>query len=459
MIRKIMYKKIHNLWKKGKTKSEISRMLNHTRKTIAKVINTVESGKKIPEKKPHPKILDEHKDKINEWIEEGFTSVRIHEELKRKGVKVGYSTVKDFVKPLKKKKKIFIKIITKPGEEGQVDFGDVGFTLDNNGRRRKTYVFNMRLSYSRLDYVEKIYDQKIKTFIQCHINAFKYFKGVPKYIKIDNLKAGVTKADLHEPVYQAQYQNLAEHYGFEPLACRPYRPNDKGKVESGIKYVKNNFFLGRKFASSNDLDKELRFWLDNICNKRIHGTLRKIPKEIFEKEEKACLQKLPDEEFQMPFISTRKVQNDCHIYVNYNQYSVPFEYVGKEVTVEKRNSLLKIYYKDKEIAVHPEILDKGNISTNKSHYPKYKIFLDENKYLERMKNIGTYTETIFFHIKKSAPKHWYRIVRGIISLEKKYSKKVINLSCKRALFYNAYSYQAIKNICKTGMYNLPIENL
>jgi len=199
----------------------------------------------------------------------------------------------------------------------------------------------MRLSYSRLDYFEKVYNQKVETFINCHINAFTYFGGIPKYVKIDNLKAAVLKANFYEPIFQGLYKNFADHYRFDPIVCRPYKPNDKGKVESGIKYVKNNFFLGRTFKGEDDLNRQLRYWLDNRCNKKVHGTTKKVPKELFLKE-KDFLTKLPDTEFFFGQIGKRKVYHDCHIYVNHNYYSVPFEYVGKEVEISINRGILQL---------------------------------------------------------------------------------------------------------------------
>ena len=122
---------------------------------------------------------------------------------------------------------------------------------------RKTWVFNTRLSYSRLDYYEIVYDQKVETFIQCHINTFYYFQRVYEYVKIDNLKAAILKANFYLPIYQELYKNFAYHYAFRPLPCRVRRPNDKAKVESGIKYIKNNFFLGRKLKYEQDLKRKL----------------------------------------------------------------------------------------------------------------------------------------------------------------------------------------------------------
>ena len=134
----------------------------------------------------------------------------MHEELAGKGVALGYTTVKTFVADIKANRDIFVRIHTKPGQEAQVDFGYVGFSPDNSGKRRKTWVFNMRLSYCRLDYYEKVYDQRVETFIQCHINAFKYFGGVPESVKIDNLKAAILEANFYEPVFQSMYNSFSD---------------------------------------------------------------------------------------------------------------------------------------------------------------------------------------------------------------------------------------------------------
>jgi transposase len=460
MLRIEMYITIKTLMKQGKNKSQIAELTGHDWKTVDKVMKTIESGKEYPEKKQHPRLLDSYKDQIISWLEQGLSGVRIKEELERIGKKIGRSTVGDYIQLIKKNRNIFVRIHTKPGEEAQVDFGYAGYTLDNNGKRRKTWVFNMRLSYSRLDYYEKVYNQKVETFINCHINAFRYFGGIPQNVKIDNLKAAVLQADFYEPVFQNLYKNFADYYGFNPLPCRIYSPNDKGKVESGIKYVKNNFFKGRRFLNEDDLDRKLRHWLDKKCNTRVHGTTRKIPVQVFKNQEKKCLLKLPLQEFKMAQVGTRKVYHDCHIYVNYNYYSVPFEYIGKEVELEINQDLLRIFYQYQQIAIHPLLKGSGLFSTIESHYPKYKRISDteyQEKYQVKMSGLGVYAEQMFFFILQNQKNYWYKTVQGILSLQKSYPDNIINSACKRALAYGVFQYQIIKNICRNGSYLLPIE--
>ena len=460
MIGLAMYITIQTLWARCRNKSEIARLTGHDWKTVAKAIRQIEERKEYPKKKPHPRVLDPHKEQIVKWIEEKLTGVRMHEELRRLGVNVGYSTVKEYISRIRKRDNIFVRVHTLPGEEAQVDFGYVGLTPDGCGKRRKTWVFDMRLSYSRLDYYEKVYDQRVETFIQCHRNAFNYFKGVPEYVKTDNLKAAILKAHFYEPIYQKLYKNFAQHYGFRPHPCRVRKPNDKGKVESGIKYVKRNFFLGRTFKDSDDVDRQLRNWMDSTSNQRLHGTTRKIPREVFEHEEKNHLKGLPEKEFNMLSVGVRKVYHDCHIFVDYNYYSVPFEYVGKEVDIEVGKDLLRVYHQGKHIAVHPLLKEKGGFSTNEAHYPQYKRYSHteyQETYQVKMAQIGAYAEQLFFLVVKHQPRDWSRTVQGIVSLKKSYPANVIDLACKRALAYDVHQYSIIKNICHNGSYNMPVE--
>jgi len=456
-----MYTTIKTLWERTKNKTEIARITGHDWKTVAKVIKNIEKGIEIPQYKPRGSLIDGYRQKILALLEKDLNGVRIHEELVKDGFRGSYPTVKRYINKLKRKDNIFVRIHTEPGEEAQVDFGYLGITKDDSGKSKKTWVFNMRLSYSRLDYYCKVYDQKVETFIAAHIHAFEFFGGVPQYVRIDNLKSAILKASFYEPVYQQAYKDFAAHYSFGPIPCRIRRPNDKGKVESGIKFVKSNFFKGRTFESGTDLGYQLKAWNRNV-NERIHGTTRKVPLEVFTGKEKSCLGPLPPVRFSLAKISTRKVYHDCHIYVDYNYYSVPYEYVGKKVDVELTDSLVKVSYQGSRIALHKRITDKGVFSTIKSHYPAFKMFdATENQkiFRQKMKEMGPYCEKFFDKVLSQKPKSFSAIVRGVLSLKKLYPDSVIEASCKRALFYGAIEYRVVKSICKNSAYVLPLEEV
>lgn len=152
------------------------------------------------------------------------------------------------------------------------------------GTLKKAWVFCMVLSYSRLMYCEIVFNQEVKTFIKCHENAFRYFGGIPQTVKIDNLKAAILEANFYEPVYQREYEAFSKYYGFLSIPCRVRRPTDKPKIESGVKYVKNNFFKGRSLKTYDEYEKALSNWLESICNSRIHGTTKKFRRKFSKKK-------------------------------------------------------------------------------------------------------------------------------------------------------------------------------
>ena len=456
-----MYTTIKTLWEKTKNKTEIARLTGHDWKTVAKVIKNIKEGTQIPQYKPRQTLIDKFKEKVLGFLEKDLSAVRIHEELIGQGFDGSYSTVKRYVSKLKRKENIFIRMHTEPGEEAQVDFGYLGMSRDDEGKNKKTWIFNMRLSYSRLDYYEKVYNQKVETFIACHIHAFEFFGGVSQYVKIDNLKAAILEANFYEPIYQQMYKDFADYYNFSPIPCRVKSPNDKGKVECGIKFVKGNFFKGRTFSSGSDLDSRLRAW-NKDKNKRIHGTTRKVPYDVFMEEEKSCLASLPPSRFAISKISTRKVYHDCHIYVDYNYYSVPYQYVGKTVDIEITENFLKVFYRQEQIALHARTALKGQFSTVTGHYPDFKVF-DAKEYQQIYKDkvdiVGPYCAKLFNQIVTSQPKHWTRTVKGILSLTKFYSAQTVEASCQRALVYGIAEYQTVKRICKNAAYALPLQEV
>lgn len=455
---------IITLWKQGKSKSAIAKLVGVSRRSVIKAVNNYEQtgATVVAPKSSNVSNIGLYKDKLIEYMEKGLSNLRIYEELVGAGMSVKYRTISRYIFQIRGTQNICVRFHTAPGEEAQVDFGYVGMLINQAGERKKAWVFNMRLSYSRLDYYEIVFDQQVKTFIGCHVNAFRKFCGVPKIVKIDNLKAGILEASFYEPTHQEMYRQFAEHYGFNPIPCRVYKPQEKGKVESGIKFVKNNFFAGRTFINSADAESRLADWVRIKCNSRIHGTTKRIPQELFEQEEKSLLSTLPLESFFIPEIVRRKVRRDCHITVGDSYYSVPYAYVGKIVDVHQAEKLIKISCEDKEVAVHTRAGAPGSFVTNESHYPKYKNFSHKSEayralYTEKMKEVGPEAEKIFALILQDKPEQWYGLAKGILSLKSVFSEAVINQACQRALAFKITSYKKIKNICESGSYNLPME--
>lgn len=453
---------ILTLHKQGKSKREISKITNIHRKTVSKIIREYKDhGVETPTLyRNRGSKLESRHEQIVTLLSSDLSTVRIFEKLKDDGFDSSYGSLSRYIRQHSIKKDTCIRFHTGPGEEAQVDFGAIGKKYDDNGRLRKAYVFNMRLSYSRLDYYEVVFDQKVDTWINCHINSFKFFGGVPKVIKLDNLKAGVLDANFYEPIYQKEYQRLAQHYGCWLSPCRPYQPQEKGKVESGIKYVKNNFFAGREFQTNQEMNRELLQWLSN-ANERIHGTTKLKPNDLFAKEEAACLIKLGLEAFDMSSWHIRKVARDCHITVDNNYYSVPAKYVSREVMVSLNSQIVKVYVEEEVIAIHVRAKGQGIFTTNSSHYAKNKIYCPgfaeyDEKYQEKMSAMGNNCAAMLTYIRQEHKRDWHRAVKGIIKLRKLYSDEIIDKACLRALHYGISSYSKIKRILENNCYDLPL---
>ncbi len=465
MLEVAMKTTIRTLFSKGYSKTKIAEILGIDRKTVRKVLNEPED-KDNNRGGPWPSILDPYREFIEIQAKKGISIVRIHDDLKDKyGLECGYTTVRDYVSKLvQSPSHAYMILDSLPGEEAQVDFGYIG-TLSVSGKHRKAWVFVMSLSYSRYMYAEITFDQSVKTFISCHVNAFKYFNGVPETVKIDNLKAAIVEADFYEPTVQRTYAAFAKHYGFLPNPCRVYTPTDKGKIESNVKYIKNNCFKGRDFNTYEEAAEFLSNWLDKKANKRIHGTTKKIPFEIYKSEELPQLQSLPDDEFIFSKSEKATVRTDCHIVYAGNLYSVPYSYIGMDVDVIEVNQLLKIFYEGKEIALHTLLRNvKGEHRTDKNHYPRNKTISHEeilSRYRKQMSEIGNHALDFLERFYKTAMyrDHHYRSISGILALARKYGNDAVNRACERANYYGNISYKSIKRICESGLYELPIERI
>jgi len=447
---------IQNYLKMGWQKKDIAEEIGCHRNTVSRIAkeNPIKEKMLYSEKK-HP--LNEYKGFIEELLNKRLSLVRIHEELIReKNYDRSYDSLRRYIRNEKLKPvKTYIVLHTKPGEESQVDFGYVGLTPDNTEKMRKTWIFAMSLSFSRRSFHKTVYDQKVSTFIDCFIEAFEYFNGIPERVKIDNLKAAVLKANFYEPEYQKEFKQFADYYGFIIDPCKVRQPQEKGKVESGIKYVKNNFFKGRSFKSKSDMEYQLHQWQENVCNKRIHGTTKKIPEIVFQETEKNKLKALPDKRWECYRIEKRKVSTTCHIVTDNNYYSVPYKYINEIVEIRIYKNIIKIFFKNQEIAVHQRLFSKGEYQTNKSHYPEHKA-LSQTEYqfkqAKKMEEIGKNASSYFYKLIELHPQHWGRLTRGIINLTKYHGNEAIDLACKRAITFEVYSYRVISNICKKGLF-------
>lgn len=457
-----MYYTVKTLTDQGKSVSAISRELGIDRKTVRKLRDHCKEGINPPEIKRRS-VLDPYKEQILSYLnDDGLNSVLIHRRLEEDyDLEVSYSCVKRYVRKLKAPEGPYVPLLSPPGHEAQVDFGYAGKFYDKRTKTKsKVWVFCMRLSSSRLDYYELVRKQDVASFIKCHINAFEFFGGVPAVVKLDNLKAGVLSTNIYEPTFQREYASMLYHYGSSPIACKVRYPQEKGKVESGVKYVKNNFFRGLKSKELSVIKQELSSWRDNICNKRIHGTTRKVPYEEYTNKEKAKLKRLPERRYEVFHIEERKVNKYGHIVFKNNFYSVPYTYMAETVTVKSNGSIVKIYNnRMEEVALHQQCSSTGEFITNSSHNPKLKNSMREKDYIDRSNTIGRNAYNFFLNIRSRHPHTYRTMMKGVFALSTKYGPEVVDAACRRASEYSAFSYMSVRKICENKLYESKFESV
>lgn len=445
-----MHTTIKTLLEKGKSQRSIAKQLNVSRKVVRRIKTEVEE-KKPPCRYQRDKLLNEYLEQIKSYLDNGLNAELIHRKLEHnQGLEVSYSTVQRYVASIKNTE-AYVPIQTIIGEEAQVDFGYLGKFKNAEGQEIKLWVFNMVLSYSRYAYYEVVKEQSVAVFIQCHIHAFEFFGGVPEWIRLDNLKAGVVHPDFYEPILQEQYSEFLAHYNCVGKPCRVRKPEHKGKVESGIKYLKNNLMRGLEHRDYEQLIKDVAHWNIEVCNKRIHGTTRKIPQEVFLQLEKTKLGVLPRQRYEIWLWEERKVNRLGHITFQNNYYSIPFQYVGHQLRVKSNGSLLKVFNGLQEVALHQLGKEKGQYITRQEHQPDHKQTQSLEYFENKIAQIGPSAIELMQILVQLNPRHWKEKILGLLSLKKNYSSQTIDQACKRALEYKAFSYLSVRNICQRDL--------
>ena len=323
---------------------------------------------------PKQSKLDPYKQQIDLWLEEApYSAVRILEKLIEQGFEGKYSIVKEYVRGKKTDldEKATVRFETMPGQQGQMDWGFFeDHLVKENGQEKPLYCFLLILGYSRMRYIEFVTDMTTNTLIRCHANAFRYFGGYPEEILYDNMKQVVVKRLLkqEDSTLNRQFEDFAGFYGFKPILCRPYRGQTKGKVERTVQFVRDNFMTGIRYNSLDDLNGQATAWCNKV-NSKVHSTTNEIPFERIKKESLNPLKR----EYIIDKINLRRVQKDCLISYAGNQYSVPAEYVGKDVAVVALDNLLAAYHEGKQIALHRLSYQKKDIVVNAHHYQRLTI--------------------------------------------------------------------------------------
>jgi len=434
---------------RGLSFNQIAAELGIRPQTVAKYANLATFPRRRGIKRPSK--LDPFKPVITRWLERHpYTTTQIYQRLcADEGYTGGFSIVKAYVRVVRPvRHPAFLTLAFAPGEAAQVDWGSAGTITLGNTRRRLSF-FVMVLCHSRMAYVEFTCGEAMEHFLACHRNALEFFGGTPGVILIDNLKTGVLKHSFGErAVFNPRYLDFAAHYGFEPRACNVRKANEKGRVESGVGYVKKNFLAGLDLPNSlGGVNTAARRWMDSIANVRDHRATRKPPVELF-LIEKPALRPLPTVAGDTSVTRIVRVTNRCRVVLDTNRYSVPALYASQRLTLVAFAERICLYHSHNLVAAHPRCYERHRDFENPDHI---KDILAQRHRARDAKWLMTFyalsPQAEYYHQQLTARSLQVRVhVNKIVALTDIYGPDKVRLAMEDAIASQAFSSEYIENI-------------
>lgn len=347
--------------REGWSQRRIARHMHIDTKTVRRALRAerYESPRRPPRR---ASLLDPWREAIRELLERTphLTVPRILEELRARGYAgQGHTVIKDLVRTIRprRRQEAFLKLDFPPGDAAQVDWAHCGTTLVE-GRPRRLSAFLFVMCWSRLAYVEFTVSEQMEVFLACHERAFAAVGGVVRRVQYDNLRSVVLAHVGAEVRLHPRFADFAAHYGFRPVACAPYRPNEKGRVENAVKYLRGAFLAGREIQDLDRLNAEVRRWLAEVANVRLHRATGRRPVDRLE-EERGLLFPLPVRAYDTRVLRTVKASPLCRVTFETNAYSVPPEQAGAVLVLKASEDEVLLFAGEREVARHRRARGRG----------------------------------------------------------------------------------------------------
>jgi transposase len=403
--------------------------------------------------------LQPHRQRIQAWLnEDRLLLTKIHELLGREGIVSSYAALYRFARKwceFGRSSTTVRRQQSTPGEVAEVDFGRLGLFQElGSSRPRVLWAFLMTMSYSRLSCLVPTFGQDLQSVIDCFERAFEFFGGCPRRIVIDNFKAAVETADRYTPRFNKTFLEYANYRGFLPDAARPRHPKDKPIVENGVRYARERFWKGETFIDLDDVWSRSQRWCRDVAGRRIHGTTRAVPIEIFEKEELPALIPWNAPRFDTPQWAQCKVHPDHHIRFQQALYSVPTRWIGCTMDVRGDRSLVRIYNRGDLIKTHPRQMP-GKHSTDYTDYPEQRAPFAmrwpdfyRKKAQELGEHAGRFADKLF---EGEFPWSRLRQAQKLLRLAERYGADRLNAACRRALDFELLDVHRVQRILEQGL--------
>jgi len=446
--------------REGKSQRQIASALDISRKKVRTIIKKhkadCEQGMDALEDAASQKrtsLLDDWMPRFSYFLEKypDITGVRLHEELRDEGYEGGISILRERLRLVRPTPVIepVIRFETSPGIQGQMDWSPYTINFTRTGRQ-EVLCFSYILGYSRRQYIDFTLRRDFYTLIRRHVDAYQYFGGVPKHCLYDNEKTVSLRWEGGHPVYNPAFLRFLIHYGTRPIACRPRRPQTKGKIEEPFDYLVKNLFNGRTFRDMEDLRAMARWWLANRSDLHRHRTTGHPPIELFERDEKAALLDLPAHPYDTDQVLYRVGNPDGTVAHDTNKYSIPFVYAGMILPLKISENEVRIFTPDiKPLATHErQLRGAGRTMELEAHRLSQKDRYGLEPCRETFLALGEHAAAFLEGLTKVSPRRVGLQVRLILAFKELYHSSDINLALQRACRYHAYEVKAVGHVLK-----------
>ncbi len=430
--------------------------------SVQEVVQRVQARPMAAPSEPRQR-LEAHRGQIAEWLSPSKPDTRalrltkVHVLLARRGVDVTYATLCRWAHDelgFRERKPTVRVDDPDPGHEAQVDFGKMGMLDDpTTGKRRTLWCLVVTLSFSRMQFAWPTFEQTTEAVVEGLDAAWRFFGGVARRVVPDNTKAIIVFADRVAPRPQESFAEYAQTRGFFVDPARVRKPRDKARVENQVQYVRHGWFAGSRFDGLTSCRQDAERWCRDVAGARIHGTTRKVPRELFEQVEQPKLLPAPTEPFDVPRWSQAKVHPDHHIQVQRALYSLPTAYIGRTVRVRIDRKMVRIYLAGELIKIHPRQAPGGR-STDAADYPPgkaaYALRSVDGLITRAHKiapHVGQYAEALL-----GGAEPWIKMRQGyqLLRLCEQYGAERVDAVCRTSLEFDVIDVPRIARMLKSA---------
>ena len=409
-----------------------------------------------------PRKITPYEDQIRQWLSEPrasedgpIKSQEILARLRQHGYTGGRTAVYDFVRKHRPKDppRPLVRFEGLPGEFSQHDFGQRWVSF-SDGNRKLVRFFASRLKYSRFVDIQIVENEQQEAVIRSLLRGFEHFGGVPLMSVFDNMPSVVKDREVEEDGrvkvhWTEKFAQFVVACGLVPLACWPYRPQEKGSVENLVGFVKGNFFCGRTFKDMDDLQQQLSDWMTYVNEDRSCDATKEIPAVRLQRE---SLQPLRHQAQTYAFKVSVVVRPTARVHYRGLEYSVPGHTIGQTVTLHLQEQQVAIYLGEKHLATHPRFPENGKSSVLPEHAEELFQSRRGKPYAQRqlLLDLAPIMESYLTELVHRRPLAWQEDVDATYELYKRMGRRdllaAIELAIESRCFGSEYLIEIVEHV-------------